>query len=58
METIHLIGAEDVRIAANTMRAAAEEMRSAAYNISSALEQHERFLRDWLQDYQNIVKPE
>lgn len=38
METIHLIGAEDVRTASSRMTAAAEDMRSAAATIDSAME--------------------
>ena len=33
MESVHLIGAEDVRNAANRMREAAGEMRDVASNI-------------------------
>lgn len=41
MESINLIGADDVRSAGNTMRHAAEDMRSAANSIS---ESHGQFL--------------
>lgn len=37
-EYVHLIGAEDVRSAANTMSSAADTMRSAASSIDSTLE--------------------
>lgn len=43
-----LIGAEDVRSAAHTMRSAADEMQRAAMNIDASLQQHQRFLDDWL----------
>jgi flagellin-like hook-associated protein FlgL len=36
-EYVHLIGAEDVRTAANTMSSAADSMRSAASSIDSTL---------------------
>ena len=48
METVTLIGAEDVRRAASTMRGAAEEMTRAANTVYEALFQHQRFMEDWL----------
>lgn len=45
---ITLMGAEQVQSAANTMRSAADTMSSAAGNMAYALEQHQRFLDDWL----------
>lgn len=43
-----LVGAEDVSRAASNMRSAADDMTRAAANIAAALEQHQRFLDDWL----------
>lgn len=45
---ITLMGAEDVSRAGYSMRDAASTMQSAASNLASALEQHQRFLDDWL----------
>jgi hypothetical protein len=56
LDHIHLIGAEDVRIAANTMRSAAEDMQRAASNIAHALEMHNRFMDDWLQRLQAMME--
>lgn len=56
MQTVHLIGAEDVSRAASTMRSAADDMRSAAGSIDSALERHQRFLDDWLQRAEALVE--
>jgi hypothetical protein len=56
MESILLIGAEDVRSAANTMCSAAEDMQRAASNISHALEMHHRFMDEWLQRFQAVVE--
>lgn len=52
---IHLLGAEDVRTAANTMRAAAQGMHQASTNIQYALERHQRFLDDWLVRLEAII---
>lgn len=56
MESVHLIGAEDVRSAANTMRSAAEDMQRAASNIAHALEMHHRFMDDWLLRFQTVME--
>lgn len=56
METMHLIGAEDVRAAANTMRSSADEMQRAASQIDHSLAQHQRFLDDWLQRFQAVIE--
>lgn len=50
---VTLIGAEDVRRAASQMQQAAEQMAQAANQISYALEAHQRFLEQWLQDYKD-----
>lgn len=42
MEHVMLVGAEDVRSAANSMRAAAEDMRRAASEISEAMHLQQR----------------
>lgn len=52
---VTLLGAEDVRAAASTMSSAASEMQRAASNVSDAFEAHQRFLTDWLQDFQTIL---
>jgi hypothetical protein len=46
---VTLVGAEDVRSAGNTMRQAADTMGSAVGSLTWALEQHQRFMDDWLQ---------
>lgn len=48
-EYMHLIGAEQVQSAANVMRAAADEMSRAATSIEYTMQQHQRFMEDWLQ---------
>lgn len=48
MNSMHLIGAEEVSRAACTMRDAASEMSRAASSIHDAFYQHQQFLNDWL----------
>lgn len=57
MESIHLIGAEDVSRAGYTMRDAAREMRDAANIISGALEDQRRFMEDWLTRFEQAMQP-
>lgn len=51
---VTLLGAEQVQSAASTMARAAEDMNRAASTISSALERHQRFLENWLQQIEDI----
>lgn len=53
---VTLVGAEDVRSAANTMQSAANTMGSAASSIAFALEQHQRFMDDWLQRFDGLMQ--
>jgi hypothetical protein len=53
---ITLLGAEQVSNAASTMRGAADEMQRAATNMSAALERHERFMSQWLVDFQTVCE--
>lgn len=54
-EYIHLIGAEDVRIAANQMRQAADDMRRAANSISDSILAHQRHADEWICRFENAV---
>lgn len=45
---ITLLGADDVSRASGGMQTAAANMQSAAGSIQWALEQHQRFMDDWL----------
>jgi hypothetical protein len=53
---VNLIGAEDVRAAGNTMRSAADTMGSAVGSFTWALEQHQRFMDDWLQRFAAVLE--
>lgn len=52
---VTLLGAEQVQTAANTMRSAADEMKRAASEMQYAFENHQRFLAQWLLDYQEVL---
>lgn len=55
MDSIHLIGAEDVQRAGHHISVAAEQMGRAAGNIDESLERHRRFLDDWLQRFEQVL---
>lgn len=53
---VTLLGAEQVADAARTMRSAADTMTQAASSIAYALEQHQRFMDDWLQRLEHAME--
>lgn len=53
---VTLMGAEDVSRAGGRMADAAGEMQRAASTISYALEAHQRFLEDWLNQLNGILE--
>lgn len=55
MEAMILVGAEDVRHGGNACREAGDDMQGAASRIKFALEQHQRFLDDWLARFQDAL---
>lgn len=58
METIHLIGAEQVQSAARTMSGVADKMSQVALNLDGIFERHQRFLDDWLQRFEALMERE
>ena len=56
METIYLVGTEQIQNAASSMRQAAHEMQSAAAEIQSAFEMHQRWADQWLADFRDIME--
>ncbi len=56
MERIYLEGSEDVRRASQNMCSASSEMLTASNNISNALYEHQQFLNEWLDKFENILK--
>jgi Flp pilus assembly protein TadG len=55
-ESIYLHGSEDVSRAASTMSRAAEQMQNAASSFSHTMEQHQRFMDDWLGRLQATIE--
>ena len=55
MESIYLVGAEDVRTAAARISSAAEEMKRAANLIDEAFRNQQRFLDEWLSRFEQVV---
>ena len=56
MNSIVLIGAEDVRSAGYTIQSAAADMKQAVINLEGVLFQHQRFMDDWLQRFEYILE--
>lgn len=55
MESILLVGTEEVRRAAHSMQAAAERMANVSSNMQFVFEAHQRFLNDWLLRFEQIL---
>ncbi len=55
-EYITLIGVEGIKAAAGTIREASVEIQRAVSAIDYALQRHERFLTDWLFNFETIMK--
>ena len=53
---IYLVGAEDVSNAARTMGHAASDMMRAANTMDCALSDNARFMNDWLDRFEAIMK--
>lgn len=56
MDSIHLIGAEDIRSAGYTMQHAADSMRQAASAIEDTFQQYRRFMDDWLSRFEAALE--
>jgi hypothetical protein len=56
MNTMHLLGAEQVERAASSMNAAADKMQQAARDMDYVLGNHQRFMNDWLERLQNVLE--
>lgn len=53
---IHLVGAQDVRSAANTMASAAERMADVHNWQSEELTRHRQFMTEWLDRFEQVLK--
>jgi len=58
MDSIHLLGAEEVTRASSRIESAAEQFSRAALGQQEALQQHQRFLDDWLLRLEEVMKLE
>ena len=56
MDTVLLVGAEQVQSASHTIREAAHSMKQTASHIDYLLQQQRQFLDDWLLRFENILK--
>lgn len=70
MDTVHLMGSEEVANAGRSMRSAAEAMESAASSMNSAAEKmrqvlqdfdftimnHQRFMTSWVQEVRDALE--
>jgi hypothetical protein len=52
---VHLVGVEQIQIAANTMRSAASEINRAANTISEALNSHEGVMREFMDKMETML---
>ena len=55
-EYMYLVGAEDVRAAANTMAQAAGDMQRAANSINETMESQRRYLDEWIGRFESAVQ--
>ena len=55
METIHLMGAEDVRSAGASISRSAETMRQTISYMDEILSRQQRFMDDWLLRLEQIL---
>ena len=56
METMILVGSEEVSRAGHNMLRAAEQMANVSGNMQSVLEAHQRFLDDWLARFEVALR--
>ena len=56
METIFLVGSEEVKNAGYSIARAAESMGYTSGNMQVVLEAHQRFLDDWLLRFETILE--
>ena len=50
------MGSEDVLRASHNIQSAASDLNHAAQNLQSVFELHERFLMNWLVDFQTAME--
>ena len=52
----HLVGAEEVNRAGHSMQSAAESFRQSVGFLLDGLHQHQRFMDEWLQRFEEVLK--
>jgi hypothetical protein len=55
MQSLILVGAEQVASAGNNIKQAAEQMSNVSGNVQVVLEAHQRFLDDWLLRFEQML---
>ena len=55
MESINLMGSDDVYKAGYTIQNAANDMKQAVANFDFILERQRRFMDEWLQKFERIL---
>lgn len=53
---ITLLGAEDVKNASHRMMEAADGMKRSADHIESTLQNHARFMEEWLSQFEKVLE--
>lgn len=56
MNSVNLIGAEQVNTAGHRMLVAAEQMANVSANMQTVFSQHQRFLDDWLLRFETVIQ--
>lgn len=56
MESISLMGSEEVQRAGYAIKSAAESMQQAASSIDESLRRHQMFMDDWLFRFEAVLK--
>ena len=56
MDSVLLIGAESVARAGSSILSAAETMRTAVSNMDGSLDQHRRWMDDWLSRFEATIE--
>ena len=56
MNTMTLLGTEDISRSASRMRDAAETMANVSGNLQAVLEVNQRFMDDWLLRFERVLE--
>ena len=56
MDSMILIGAEEVSSAARQLRSAAEQINQATANLEGAIFRQQQFMDDWLMRFEEVLE--